>query len=175
MLIAGVLIAGGFVGLTTLIVRGQRGARIALIVFAMAWLLLIGVGGAIATWGWFATDHVVCRYNENLLQVSPLALFLLVLLPKASGGGRRLAFVVSAIIAGLSILGLALKASPFFFQVNGDMISLCLPIHLALCWSMWRLWKMPPKPRTESLDRKRGPADSADFRSSRRRTRAATQ
>ena len=175
MLLAGVVLASGFVGLTLLIVRHKRGGRIAFVIVAMGWLLLIGAGGAISAWGWFATDHVVCRYNENLLQVTPLALVLLVLLPKASGGGRRRAVIISAIIAALSILGLALKATPFFFQVNGDMIALCLPVHLALCWSMWRLWKLTPKATAELPDGERNPADRSDSRGPRRRPRTAAR
>jgi hypothetical protein len=149
-LLAGVLLGGAFVGLTLQMVRRRLWARITFLVLGMSWLLLISIGGVVSTWGWAATDHFVCKYNENLLHVTPLALVLLVLLPAASGGGRRLAFVVSAIIAGLSLLGLALKVTPFFFQVNGDMIALCLPVHLALCWSMWRLSKLPPRVKADS-------------------------
>ena len=154
-LLAGVLLGGAFVGSTLQIVRRRLWARVAFVVLGMAWLLLIGIGGAVSTWGWVATDHFVSKYNENLLHVTPLGLVLLVLLPAASGGGRRMAFVVSAIIAGLSLLGLVLKVTPFFFQVNGDMIALCLPVHLALCWSLWRLWTLPPRVKAESPDARR--------------------
>jgi len=171
-LLAGVLLGGAFVGLTLLIVRRRRGARVAFVILGMAWLLLIGAGGAISAWGWFATDHFVCKYNENLLHVTPLALVFLVLLPKASGGGWRLAFVVSAIIAGLSLLGLALKVTPFFFQVNGDMISVCLPVHLALCWSLWRLAKLPSRVQAELPDGERKLPERPDAISSRKRPKA---
>jgi len=143
-LLSGILLGGAFVGLTVLIVRKKRFARTGLIVLGLGWLLLVGIGGAISAWAWIGTDHFVAKYNENLLQVTPLALILAFLLPKASGGGKRAAFIASAIIAGLSVLGLSLKVTPFFFQVNGDMIALCLPVHLALCWSLWRLSKLPP-------------------------------
>lgn len=143
-LMSGILLGGAFVGLTLLIIRKKRFARTGFIVLGVSWLLLIGIGGAISAWAWIGTDHLVAKYNENLLQVTPLALVLAFLLPKASGGGKRAAFIASAIIAGLSVLGLALKVTPFFFQVNGDMIALCLPVHLALCWSLRRLSKLPP-------------------------------
>lgn len=175
LLVAGVLLGNGFVGLTFLIVRKRRGARVGFVVLGMAWLLLIGIGGAISAWGWVATDHFVSKRNENLLQVTPLALVLLVLLPRASGGGSRKAFFASATIAGLSILGLALKVTPFFFQVNGDMIALCLPVHLALCWSMWRLWKRFPEAQAEVPDGERKPADRSESRASHQRPRAAAQ
>jgi hypothetical protein len=154
-LLAGVLLGGTFIGLTELIVRRKRGARVVFMILGMSWLLLIGIGGAISAWGWWFTDHFVVKYNENLLHITPLALLLLVLLPAASGGGRRLAFVVAAMIAGLSLLGLALKVTPFFFQVNGDMIALCLPVHISLCWSMWHLWKSPRRTMAESPDDQR--------------------
>ena len=174
-LLAGLLLGGAFVGLTILILRKQRGARAGFLLLGMAWLLLIGTGGAISAWGWVATDHFVARRNENLLQVTPLALWLLVLLPKASGGGSRKALIASATIAGLSTLGLALKVTPFFFQVNGDMIALCLPVHLALCWSMWRLWKRLPEAQAEVPDGERKPADRSESRASQRRPRAAAR
>jgi uncharacterized protein DUF4105 len=148
-LLSGTLLGGAFVGLTLLIVWKKRLARTGLIVLGLGWLLLIGIGGVIGAWAWIGTDHFVAKYNENLLQVTPLGLVLAILLPKASGGGKWLAFIISAIIAGLSVLGLALKVTPFFFQVNGDMIALCLPVHLALCWSLWRLSKLPPRIKAE--------------------------
>jgi len=149
-LAAGAALGAAIIGLTQLVVRGRRGARIALVLVAGAWLLLIGVGGSIIAWAWFGTDHFVAKYNENLLQVTPLALVLLAMLPRASGGGRQKAWIEAAIIAGLSLLGLALKATPFFFQVNGDMIALCLPVHLAIAWSMWRLTKLTPRAKAET-------------------------
>jgi hypothetical protein len=142
------------------------------VILAMAWLLLIGVGGVISAWGWFFTDHFVAKYNENLLHITPLALVLLALLPGASGGGRPLAFVVSATIAGLSLLGLALKLTPFFFQVNGDMIALCLPVHLSLCWSMWQLWKLPRQMTGKLPDDQRKSPERQDETKPRKRTKA---
>jgi hypothetical protein len=140
-LIASLLIGGLFVLLTELLLRGKGGAwvRWSLLLFGWAWLLIIGLGGFIIAWAWFCTDHQICRHNENLLHISPLALILVWMLRKALRGGRRGPFIVAAMMAGLSLLGLALKVTPFFFQVNGDMIALCLAAHLALCWSMWRL------------------------------------
>jgi hypothetical protein len=160
-LVAGLLLGGAFAGLTQLIINRKPFARAGFVVLGLGWLLLIGIGGGISVWGWFATDHLVAKYNENVLHVTPLAFLLAILLPKASGGGGRWAFVLSAIIAGLSLLGLALKLTPFFFQVNGDMIALCLPVHAALCWSLWRLWKLPARepatdesPETQTASRK---------------------
>jgi len=90
---------------------------------------------------WGFTDHTAAYNNENLLQANLLAVPLLWLVPKAARGspiGRR-ALVLAAIVAGLSQLGLVLKLLPAFYQVNGEILALALPIHLGVAAGVWQL------------------------------------
>jgi uncharacterized membrane-anchored protein len=98
----------------------------------MVGLVLVGL--------WGLTDHAAAFHNENLLQANPLALALLWLLPKAARGATdRRALVAAGIVAGLSLLGLVLKPLSSFYQVNGEIIALALPIHLGVATGVWRL------------------------------------
>jgi hypothetical protein len=40
--------------------------------------------------------------------------------------------VLAAVVAGMSLVGLLLKPLPAFYQVNGEIIALALPIHLGV-------------------------------------------
>jgi hypothetical protein len=116
-------------------------ARTGLIAVSGGWALLVGVVGLILAGLWGLTDHAAAYDNENLLQANLLALGLLWLVPKAvrgSGTGRR-ALQLAAIVAGLSLLGLVLKLLPAFYQVNGEIIALALPIHLGVAGGLARL------------------------------------
>jgi hypothetical protein len=96
-------------------------------------LILVGL--------WAFTDHTAAYRNENVLQVSFLALCFIRWGPRAVSNptaGRR-AWSVALVIVGLSALGLLLKLFPPFFQVNGEIIALALPIHLGVAAGVWRL------------------------------------
>jgi hypothetical protein len=76
-----------------------------------------------------------------VLQANVLALPLLWLIPRAlrlRAKGRGSAFVLAAIVAGVSITGLLLKVLPGFYQVNGSVIALALPAHLGIAAALWR-------------------------------------
>jgi hypothetical protein len=45
---------------------------------------------------------------------------------------------VALAVAGLSLLGLLLKALPGFRQVNGPLIALALPLQLGIAAALWR-------------------------------------
>ncbi|HWN17856.1 MAG TPA: DUF4105 domain-containing protein [Gemmatimonadales bacterium] len=116
-------------------------ARTGLIVVGGGWALLVGVVGLLLAGLWGFTDHAAAYHNENLLQANLLALGLLWLIPKAARGwstGRR-ALQLAAGVAGLALLGLVLKLLPAFYQVNGEIIALALPIHLGLAGGLARL------------------------------------
>src|SRR5205823_9354791 len=110
----------------------NRPARITFALLAMLWTLLAGFGGAFSTWTWLFTDHLVARQNENWLQLNPLSLAMIVLIPAMLRGKKWGAPRIAMIIAALSLLGLLLKIFPPMHQVNGEIIALALPIHLAL-------------------------------------------
>jgi hypothetical protein len=137
----GMLIGGAFAGLARLANR-SRVARIAFALLVVPWILIWGVGGSIAAYGWAVTDHTASYRNENLMQASPLMLPLLVLAPTVAFGrrrGQRLALVLAMAGAALSVLGLLLKVLPAFWQHNGEIIALMLPANLGLAAALWLL------------------------------------
>jgi multisubunit Na+/H+ antiporter MnhC subunit len=118
----------------------SRRARGALLALSGAWALVVGIVGLLLAGLWGLTDHTAAHNNENLLQANLLALGLLWLVPNAARGfsvGR--AMVLAGIVAGLSLLGLVLKLLPAFYQVNGEIIALALPIHLGVAAGVWQL------------------------------------
>ena len=144
-LVAGYLAVGVALGLIIVIVgeaaaRDSRGARATLAVTGTLWSLLAGLCGLIMTLTWTATDHVFMYRNENLLQFTPLSLLLVFLLPRLflRGASARLAWWIAALVAALSIAGFVLQLLPAFVQVNGEIIALALPVHLALAWAAYR-------------------------------------
>jgi hypothetical protein len=144
---AGVVI-GGLLALFAYLSPRPWWARIGLALLGVIWGTLSGVYASIIAWAWLFTDHEDARPNENILQLSPLGLLLVVLVPLVSFGYRRgagFARYVALAAGGLALLGFILQVLPFMDQLNGEIIALALPINLALAWSMWRL----TKPRTE--------------------------
>jgi hypothetical protein len=140
-LMVGVLV-GAAVGWLGSVARRERPARVGFGLIAGAWELLAGVGGTILAGLWAFTDHVMAYRNENLFQLNPISLALLVLLPFALRGGavgRRGSLLLSALLVGLSGAGLALKLLPGFYQANLQAIALALPIHLGVAAGVRRL------------------------------------
>ena len=144
-LVAGYLAVGVALGLIIIVAgeaaaRDSRGARAALAVTGTLWSLLAGLCGLIMTLTWTATDHVFMYRNENLLQFTPLSLLLVFLLPRLflRGASARLAWWIAALVAALSVAGFVLQLLPAFVQVNGEIIALALPVHVALAWAAYR-------------------------------------
>ncbi len=111
---------------------GLGGRRWLFLALATLWALLAGILGAVLTWLWAFSSHMVAHDNENLLLFNLLALALAVVLPSAVRGkswaltpARRLAFAVAVLAA----LGMVLKALPGFYQSNIELIALALPVH----------------------------------------------
>ncbi len=119
----------------------SRLARAGLIALSGIWALVVGTVGLVLAGLWGLTDHTATDNNENLLQANLLVLALIWFVPKAARGsliGRR-ALVLAGIVAGLSQLGLVLKLLPEFYQVNGEIIALALPVHLGVAAASWQL------------------------------------
>lgn len=115
----------------------SRAARFAFTALSGLWLLFAGTGGIILLALWAFTNHTIAYRNENVLQLSPLALPLVLLVPALAFGARwaaRPAWWLAASIAALSLLGLAAQPLPGLDQVNGGIIALALPINLALAY-----------------------------------------
>jgi len=128
--------------------RGGGAARLGFSLVSGAWLLFAGIGGVILLGLWAFTDHSIAYRNENVLQLSPLALPLVVLLPALAYGARwswRWGPKLAAAVAALSVLGFALQVLPWFNQVNGPEIALAMPINLAVAWAAWYLSGSPPR------------------------------
>jgi Domain of unknown function (DUF4105) len=120
----------------------SRGARIGFNLFGVAWYGLMGLGGLILLGLWALTDHWVARQNENVLQLSLLALPLVVLLPAAvrkGAGAGRAALRISMLLTLLAAAGLVLKLLPWFSQRNLEIIALVLPVHLGLTGGLYIL------------------------------------
>jgi hypothetical protein len=126
--------------------REPRWARIGFVVIVGAWAIVAGVAGLVLAGLWGLTDHVMAYCNENLLQLNPVALLILPGLAGALWGTRsgRLAYWAAMTVAGLSLLGLVLKALPWFDQGNGPVIALALPAQLGIAAALRRLVYSPP-------------------------------
>lgn len=115
--------------------RRNAAARAGFLFVVAGWAVLAGLAGLVLAGLWGLTDHVMAYRNENLLQMSPLALLMLPVLfgaVRGAPGRGRAAFAVATAVAGLSCLGLAVKLLPGFDQVNGSVIALALPAHLGV-------------------------------------------
>jgi hypothetical protein len=107
---------------------------------ALLWSLLVGLAGLAVLLAWTTTRHVFWFRNENLLLVSPLALWLAVLAALSLVRDRWIypAAICAAVIALLSAVALILKGVPGFTQDNTAVILLVLPANFALAYGLWR-------------------------------------
>ena len=123
----------------------KRAARIGFATLATIWTAANGILGVILIVGWTATRHVFMARNENLLQFDVLSLALAVVLPLAVARARavRLARTLSIVVAAVAFVGFAMQILPWFKQVNGEVIALTLPAHLALAWCVLALTLAP--------------------------------
>jgi hypothetical protein len=113
----------------------SRTARLLAFGITWLWAVLAGVLGSVALALWTLTDHWATDWNENLLQFSPAALLLAVMLPfafLARRRWRRAIRIVAVAIATGSVLGALLQVLPWFSQVNGPIVAAGLPLNLAL-------------------------------------------
>lgn len=117
-------------------------ARAGLAGLVVVWAGVVGLLGLILAGLWGLTDHTAAYRNENLFQFNPLALGLVVLFPVLlyrPGRTDRWTAGLAAVVAGLAVLGLLVKPQPWFIQVNGELIALALPVHLAVAIVAWLL------------------------------------
>jgi hypothetical protein len=138
---AGIALGAAAYGLATLASR-SRSAGLGFLMLTWIWMLLTGFAGLVLAGLWGLTDHTAAYYNENILQLNLLALPLVWLLPGFVRGKRssaRLTLGLAKMVAAISLLGLALKLLPQFYQVNGQVIALALPAHTGVAAALWRL------------------------------------
>jgi hypothetical protein len=136
LLIAVVILAIG-IGLWYL---GKNGSGAAVLSLAALWSFVAGIAGTLLTGLWAFTDHLYSYRNENILQLNPLSLVVLVLMVRfiwqrrngRSGGSGRSVFIAALVVAALSVAGFVMQAFPKFNQVNADVIALAMPLHLGV-------------------------------------------
>lgn len=147
----GLVVAAFIAVVTRLAGEGRRAARVTLATLSTVWAALGGILGVILIVGWAFTRHSFMAWNQNVLQFDPLSLALAVVLPMAILRGRaaRAAERLSVIVVVIALLGLVLKVIPGWHQVNGAVLALTLPIHLALAWSLRELaaYRTSPAPQ----------------------------
>ncbi len=110
--------------------------------------LLSGIAGVILVGLWAFTDHVAAARNQNVLQVTLVALALALVLPWARAerpGAVRAARALAWLVGGLSVFGLLLKLLPVWPQVNGQILALTVPLNLGLMLGV--LAAFPPPAR----------------------------
>jgi hypothetical protein len=148
-LLAGVLVGVVVLGLGQLTWR-RPGARWPLALVVAVWMGAVGAAGSLLLFLWAVTDHEAAYRNENLFHANPLALAVAVLVPlllvgtrPASGAGRtaRAAVGLAAVVAALSLLGVLIKALPWFPQQNLQFAWLLLPAHLAVAAVAFLAWR----------------------------------
>lgn len=136
--------------------RTSRAARRALGALAAALGLVLGLLGSVFVMFWVATDHRVAYANENLFVCAPLALWLVGLGVKVARGrprsDERFAKVTAA-LAALAVLGVVVKALPFFDQSNARALALLVPIWLGVAAGAARLLgRSPLAPTPKAVD-----------------------
>lgn len=138
---AGIVLAGLLIALVSRAESGSRVALFAATALATLWSLVAGVAGLGLVVAWLFTKHDFMGRNENLLHFSPLSIALVVLIPLSIYGLRGIerARRISAVVAGLSLMGFIAQGVPFFDQSNGEIIALALPANLAVVWAVYRL------------------------------------
>jgi hypothetical protein len=137
-LLAGLVIAG-LLWMTGRAAPRSGWARFGYSAVSALWLLLAGTAGLLLVLLWTMTNHRIAYANENLLQLSPLALPLVLLVPCLAYGARwavRPARTLATVVAGLSLLGFVLQVLPGLDQRNAQMIAFALPINLVLAWTV---------------------------------------
>ena len=105
------------------------------------WALISGIGGVVLASLWAFTVHTIAYWNENVLQLTVVALGLAVLLPFANPARPRITNAVRAlalIVGGLSALGLLLKLLVVFNQYNMEVLALTVPANLGLLFGVRR-------------------------------------
>lgn len=138
----GVAFGGVLVALAAAAGKGSRAARFGFAALGSLWSILIGSAGLILVGLWAFTNHHIAHANENLFHFTPLAIPLVLLVPALAYGvrwARRPARWAAFAVAAVSLLGFALQVLPGLDQVNGEVIGLLLPVHLALAYAVNQL------------------------------------
>jgi len=140
--VLGYLGLGASIAVALLLLARPKGwARVSLVLVAGGWSLIAGTVGVVLLGAWLFTDHVFWYPNANVLLFNPLLLVLgvLVLPLVVRAEPLRWAVTMGVVVAGLSLLGVAVKVFSGVDQQNGEIMALTLPPNLALLGALLRL------------------------------------
>jgi hypothetical protein len=140
-LAVGVLLAGLLFWLAGAGVGSKR-IRVAFVSVSTAWMLVVGVLGAVLFGLVVVTDHASAYWNENLFLFNPLSLALALTVPLAALGIRwahRPVMLLAVAVAGLSALGFIAQILPGLDQINGELYALVLLPNVAVGVGVYRL------------------------------------
>ena len=110
---------------------GRRGG---LFVLGGGWALAATLSGLLLLGAWLFTDHRFWYENFNLFQLNPLflplplALFVFLSTGRFPRWGRDL----SALLAAVSLLGLAIQLLPGVGQGTAEILAFTVPVNLSL-------------------------------------------
>jgi hypothetical protein len=137
----GILVAAAMIALVRNAEGGNRVTLFVATAVATLWSLIAGAAGTALVIAWLFTKHYFMSRNENLLHFDPLSLALVVLIPLSVYRMRGVSRAVklAGVVASLSLLGFVAQGIPSFYQKNGEIIALALPINLAVWWTVYRL------------------------------------
>ncbi|EYF01560.1 lipoprotein N-acyltransferase Lnb domain-containing protein [Chondromyces apiculatus] len=144
--------------------RARRGARVA---FGSVLAVLgfgLGLFGILLTFLWVCTDHAVTYRNENILQLAPWTIALVVYGVGVARGRERATRVALGLVgaaAVASLLGLLLKAVPVFRQDNAAFIAFALPMWSGAAVGAWLLFQRFAKAPSAAPEAVVSPAEGA--------------
>jgi hypothetical protein len=118
-----------------LVLAGRAKGRLPFLAGGGLIALLLGLGGALLVFLMSFTDHSVTYGNENAFLVSWVALLLAAVLRPALSGNpraRRLAAGLAVAIAGMALVAVLIKVTPWARQDDWELIALLLPVDLGL-------------------------------------------
>lgn len=133
-LLAGLIVGGALYAMSRSFATSAP-ARTGFLLVGGAWTLFAGLGGLVLAALWGLTDHWATYYNENLLQLSPVALLLAFTLRRVAWRPHEphaIADRLAIFVAVSSLAGLVLKLLPGASQVNWEIIAFALPVNLGL-------------------------------------------
>ncbi|MFN0061346.1 MAG: DUF4105 domain-containing protein [Myxococcaceae bacterium] len=91
----------------------------------------MGIAGVVLMAFWLFTEHTITWRNENLFLVNPIYLALIPLgfrFAKRDDRRRQQPARLWLLLAGVGVLGIALKVLPQFDQRNAELVALLLPV-----------------------------------------------
>ena len=137
-LLVGLVLAALLAVLGALAARGATGSRAAFGTLGALWGFVPGLVGLVLLLAWTVTRHDFWDRNENLFQLGPQSLPLLVLVPLALArpAWHARAYRWALVVLAISVAGLLVKLLPMFRQPNLAVIALALPAHAALAWAL---------------------------------------